>query len=463
MNTYKNLINNSFAFALGNFGSKLISLLLLPLYTFYLSTTEFGIVDLVITTLAILLPTISLSIFDSVLRFVKDEKEDKNVILSNSLFVGFLGFIFIGLFYPLLKYFQVFDGYLGFLYTILFLQNIQRTLGYYTKAIGEVKIYAINGIILTLCTGLLNIFFLVVLNLGVNGYFLSMVFAYLISIIYLLTVTDSLRSFKVHYFDSNVIMRLIHYSIPMVPNSLMWWLINGSSHFFIVFYLGISANGIFGVATKIPAVINIFNQIFIQAWQLSAIEEYKSKNKSQIYSNVFQHLFSLMFILVSSILLFLKPTFSIVFGAEFFIAWRAVPFLLIGAVFSSFSSFLGASYMAAKETKGVFNTSLYGGIVGLVLNILLIPLIGIVGAGISSMLSFLVMFLVRYFDTKKYVNIIVNWRLFIVNLIILIIQTALLFLNYNQISSTVIQLVLFLLLLFINRIIIYSLKKVSFN
>ncbi|WP_270364556.1 hypothetical protein [Enterococcus malodoratus] len=68
-NKYKRLAGNSILFAVGNLGSKLISFFMLPLYTWKLTQSDFGISDLVLSTLSLLLPIISLSVYDAVLRF----------------------------------------------------------------------------------------------------------------------------------------------------------------------------------------------------------------------------------------------------------------------------------------------------------------------------------------------------------------------------------------------------------
>lgn len=98
MNAYKKLLGNSVVFAIGNLGSKLISILLVPLYTFYMTTQEYGMVDIVITTTSMLLPLISLSIYEATLRFALDGKEDTSKIFTNSLFITIIGlFILLGL------------------------------------------------------------------------------------------------------------------------------------------------------------------------------------------------------------------------------------------------------------------------------------------------------------------------------------------------------------------------------
>lgn len=450
MNSYKKLVSNSFIFAIGNLGSKAIAFLLVPLYTYYLSTSEYGTVDLTITTINMLLPIISLSIFEGILRFVMDKKNDTKEVISNSVLIAFMGYLVFLLTYPILNWFNVLGDNLVYLYVILFIKMFEQIFAQYARAIGKVKIFASNGILLTFTLAVFNILFLVVLELGVPGYFFAMMISYFISTIYLALTTGLYRNFTWPMYDKELTKNLLTFSIPMVPNSLMWWMINASSRYFIGFFVGISANGLFAVASRIPSLINILNQVFTQAWQISAIEEYNKESKPEFYNNVFSYLSAILLIGSSLLLVGLKVIFDVLFSADFYSSWQVVPFLLLGTIFSSFSSFLGTNYVVAKQTKGVFKTSFYGGVISLICNGVLIPLFGIIGAGLSSMLSFFAIFIIRYYDTKDYVNLSINWFSLLSSIGIILIQTAVLFMGLPMITEMVILFSLFIGAIVIN-------------
>jgi len=429
MNSYKKLVNNSMIFAVGTFGSRLVSMLLVPLYTYYLSTGEYGTVDLMVATINMLLPIVSVSVFEAVLRFTLDDEDDAQDVLSNSILLVFIGFAVSLLFYPVLSYFGVLDGMLSFLYIILLFQMIERVLSQHLRGLGKVKEFAINGIIRATATGLFNILFLIGLGLGVEGYFYAMIVAYFISIVYLVITTGVLKNLSFAHINSDSLKDIIVYSAPLVPNSIMWWLINASSRYFITFFVSIGANGLYAVASRIPALLKVLYQVFNQAWQLSAIEEYDNDNRPDFFSNVFNYLSAFMFLGGSAIIILVKPMFSILFAPEYFGGWIVTPFLVLGSIFSSFSSFLGTNYIAAKQTKGIFNTSIYGGIISLVLNLILIPTLGVVGAGISSVVSFTAMFIFRYWGTRKYVELHLDKPRLFGNVGIIAVQILVMLLN----------------------------------
>lgn len=451
MNTYKKLIGNSFVFAIGNLGSKVIAFLLIPLYTYFLSTNEFGTIDIITTSVNMLLPIVSASIFEAVLRFTLDKEYDNNQVILNSLIITFLGMLLALIFLPWLYTFNLANNYLLYSYILLFIKILENIFAQYTRAIGDSKRFAFNGILLTLSTGILNIIFLVILSMSIEGYFLAMIFANLISILYLIKTTKVFNSFNLSFFDYQLSLKMIKYALPLIPNTLMYWLINASSRYFIIAFVGVSANGLFAVASKMPGLISIVDQIFRQAWQISAIEENNNKDREQFHSEVFNFLSSVMFIGVVVINMFLKMIFNTMYANEYFIAWRAVPFLLIGAIFSCFSGFLGTNYIAAKETKGIMKSSFYGGVVSIILNFSLIPFFGIVGAGMSSSLSFFVMWIFRLYDTRRFIKMRINWKNLIFNLVIVLFQITIMFWGLSLRSEFNLNTIMLIIVLLVNR------------
>lgn len=451
MSKYKKLIGNSVLFAIGNLGSKLINIILVPLYTYYLSTAQYGLVDVVQTTAKMLLPIISLSIYDGVLRFVMDQKEDRNAVFTNGIVITLLG-SFVGIaFYPLINYFSVMDGLLGYMIIILILQAFQSLLAQFARAIGAIRAFAINGLLMALVTGLTNILLLVKLEMGIDGYLISLIIANLFSIVFLFIAVNAHRYIEIKKINKELLKNMLVYSLPLIPNAFMWWVINASNRYFILFFIGASANGLFAVANKIPTLLSVLNTIFFQAWQLSAIEEFGSKEKSNFFTEVFTYFQMFMLLGASAIIVVIKLAMQYFVAPEYYITWQYVPFLLLGVVFSSYSGFIGANYIAAKQTKGVFKTSIYGGVVNIIANVILIPLFGINGAGLATMLSFFVMWVLRIKDTNQFIDLKVNVMNLVFNLLVIAIQIAVLFVNFSTITNLVIQTLLFLILLIINK------------
>ncbi|HGF7677259.1 TPA: lipopolysaccharide biosynthesis protein [Enterococcus faecium] len=171
----KRLINNSIIFTIGNLGSKLITFIMLPFYTARLSESGYGIADLITTTVSLLIPIVSLSIFDAVLRFNMEEKYDSKKVISNALGVTFVSSMVLLICLPLMYLFHINYGF--YIVLILIGQIIQSLFSQYAKSMNHTETYAKNGILLSFLTASLNILFMYVFKFGVEGYLLSTVLA----------------------------------------------------------------------------------------------------------------------------------------------------------------------------------------------------------------------------------------------------------------------------------------------
>lgn len=254
-------------------------------------------------------------------------------------------------------------------------------------------------------------------------------------------------------------LRMLKYSIPLIPNAFMWWLINASNRYFILYYESIEVNGLYAVANKVPTLLTVFISIFGQAWQMSAIEEYDSDDKSKFYSDTFLYYQTFLFLGTSAILVLLKIIMSNVVADDYYLAWKFAPFLLLGVVFSSFSSFFGTNYTVAKETKGLFNTSLIGGLIIIVMNYILVPNIGALGASISTSIGFLFMWILRMRGTKCYITVTINYKKIIISVCIILLQIVVLFLNIKPLFELSLQLFLFIIMIFLNKKLLVKLLK----
>lgn len=163
----KKLLGNSAIFAVGNLGSKLITFLMVPLFTKYLSTEQFGTVDLVTTTVNMLSPIVALSIADAVFRFLMDDESDEQVIFTTGITFTSLVALILLLIYPILKVFQINIG--GYILSYLVLVIFQALLQNFIRAVGYVKLFAFNGIFSTFIMAALGYYLIAVLHQGVDG------------------------------------------------------------------------------------------------------------------------------------------------------------------------------------------------------------------------------------------------------------------------------------------------------
>lgn len=425
----KYLIKNTAIFAIGNFATKFISFFLIPLYTNVLTTTEYGIVDLLYTICSVLMPLLTLNICEAVLRFAMDKDADTAKIMSigNLLIIisAVLGLISI----PILNSIEAYKDYSIYFYLYLVTLGMSQILLCNLKGQEKLIEFSIGNFINTLSIAIFNILFLVVFNMGIKGYFLAYSISNVLTVIYAFAKGNVLTSIKNFKFDKKLFIEMTKYSVLLIPNSFMWWIMNSSDRVMVTSLLGEAANGIYAISYKLPTLLTTITTVFTHAWIYSAVNEKESEDKEEYTNYVFKKLVAVIFILSSGMIMIIKSFLSIYVSREYFSAWEYTPFLFIGFTFLTLASFLSSSYNVHKDSKGFLFSGMGGAIVNVILNLLLIPILGISGAAIATCISYIAVFIYRIIDTKKYVKINIFYKEFFIAVILLVIQAACLFIN----------------------------------
>lgn len=421
------LKKNTLIIGIGTFGSKAIAFILAPIYSHYLSTTEYGTMDLVSTTVALLLPIIMADIYESVFRFTSDPKEDNNYVLTNCFLVALMGAsIGLLLIYPIsLFYNNILIIIIAYLYMIL--DGFTLIFSWYERGCGKISVFAFSGIINSVCQLFFALLLIVIFKYGLNGWFLGFFLAKLATFIYLLVNVKPLKVIKKEYIDKSYQIRLLKHCIPLMPTAIMWWVMNVSDRYVICMFLGVAANGIYSVSNKIPSILNAFENIFYQAYQTTAINSLNDKNRNRFYSNIFNNYFIFMLLGYIGILLVSRPVIIYLFDSSYAEAWLYIPPLLAGAVVHAIASNLGSYYVLFYQTKGAFTTSVWGAIINIILNIALIPHFGMMAAALTTLAGYLLMFLLRWRDIKKFIIISPNYKRIFLIVLLAVIQTFLYF------------------------------------
>ncbi|MFT8323228.1 MAG: polysaccharide biosynthesis C-terminal domain-containing protein [Bacillus sp. (in: firmicutes)] len=442
------LVKNTIIFAIGNFSSKFLGILILPLYTAYLNASEYGYYDLVITTASLILPLVSFQIYDGLYRNLleEDKLEERKKNISSTFLITVRNLVVFDVFYIIANtfYLNIQSGNLIIAYInvfILFTVYIQIARG-----LRENMVFSIAGILNTFLIVLFTVFFITKLDLKVSGLLIAMILSYGLCIVYLEVKLKVFRYIDFSMLDKNVSKSLIMYSLPLIPNTISWWIMNVSDRFLLTHFVGLDANGLYAIANKFPSILLAINSVFYLSWQETSITEYNSKDRNEFYSKMFNNLLVFQFSLLLVLIAFTKPMMTLLVDREFFNAWKYVPFLYIGAIFYAFSSFYGTGFLSAKKTKGAFYSSIFGSLANIVMNIMLIPFIGIQGASISTMLSFIIMWIIRIKQTKSFFHIKIKKAQFLLLATLSILSIVLYYLDnvYLNYSLMIISLVSFL-------------------
>lgn len=407
MNKKKELAKNTIIIFLGKVCTQLISFLLLPLYTSYLITEEYGFVDLVTTYVTLIVPIITMELEMSVFRYLVDcrkDKDEKKRVFSNNFIIllASLG-IFIVL-YLIVSCFWKFD----YRYLILFDIVICTFSGNFlqiARGVGRTIDYAISCIITGVSTILLNILLIVVFKLGAFGMITSMAVANGLGAVYLFIRLKMWQYIDFKKKDKKLIKEMYKYSIPLVPNGISWWIVNVSDRTIITAILGAAANGIYAVSNKFPTILSSLLGIFNLSWSESAALHINSPDRDEFFSDVCNTMTKLFTCLGVGMIAVMPFVFPLLVNHSYDEAFYYIPILVLGSVFNVVICLYSAVYIAKKMTKQVAMTSIIGAVINLVVNLVLIRFIGLFAAALSTAISYFVMMMYRHFDLKKYMTI----------------------------------------------------------
>ena len=413
---FKNLLKNIGILTVGNFSSKILIFLLVPLYTNCLSAEEYGIYDLVITTIQLILPIITANAAAGLLRFTIDVAVDNDVVITIWAKLFSIGCIIASLGLLIIRFIPLFGRIHGIevlIFGYFVSYAIVQSMVSYGKGLERVSTVAIAGVISSVVMLLANIVFLLIFHMGIYGFFLASFLSQFISAIYYVVTLPVIGHIKfsliglgkrcdtARIFLSDIESEFLAYSVPLIIVELGWWINHASDRYVVAAFCGTAANGILSVSYKIPSIINVIQQIFIQSWHISGIKEYDESSDNSFYKSVFIYLSLVMTGACCLLILLSKHIGYILFAKEFFVAWKYTQFLLISSVINASAGFLGAISAAKKDSRTMAKSGVYGAIVNLILNIILVWLIGMQGATIATAISSIVIFLVRWRGTSE--------------------------------------------------------------
>lgn len=443
-NRTKYLFKNTIIFTIGNLASKLIAFFLIPLYTNVLTTKEYGTIDLVITICTIAVPILTLNIMEGIMRFNLDEKSNKNKITKIGILILGYGVVIGLILIPISQRFNQISHLSLLIYFYVIASASSQIFLADLRGKELLLQYSIGNVLNTFLIAVLNILFLLIFKLGLLGYLLAYAISNLVISIYAIAVGKGYLAISEN-IDIVKMREMLKYSIVLIPNSFMWWIMNSSDHIMVTSMIGVAANGIYAISYKLPTLISTFTGIFNQAWSYSAIKENGSTDEEKYNNSVLNHMISIVMLISVAMMVIIKPFLKIYVQENYFEAWKYTPFLIIGCVYLTLGTFMSTSYTVHKDSKGYLISGSFGALINIILNFVLIPIIGVYGAAIATCLSYIFVFIFRVFHTRKYIHYHVLTKELIIGTVALIVIGILMYVEST--IAFIIQVIIMLLVI----------------
>lgn len=444
------LIKNTIIIFVGRFSTQFISFVLLSIYTYFLTTGEYGTIDLIQTYIFLLVPIISLRIDTVFFRFILEYRNSlngKTQIITNGLYIISILCIIFSVAYFLIGYFIHIPFYVYVYFNIIavILSNVFMQIA---RGVGDNLGYSISCILVAILSVFFTFLFFYCFNLKGETILLSTTLANFACCIYLLFRCKINKSFCVNAIDKDVIKKMLKYSIPMIPDGLSWWIVSASDRIIINYYLGNSFNGIYAVSSKFSNILSSLFTVINMSWQESAALYINDEKRDEFFSNIFNDIMNITISICIALMAGMYIVFEFLIDKNYYEAYKYVSVLLIANIFNALSVLQGGILIAKMDTKAVAKSTLIGAMINIFINVSLVKHYGLFAAVFSTLVSYIVICWIRNLEIKKYVRITMKMKKIIFLMILLIVSNCMYYINSMVVSTFYFIIILIVLFLF---------------
>ncbi|MEZ4600288.1 MAG: oligosaccharide flippase family protein [Syntrophotaleaceae bacterium] len=409
----KLLARHSAVYSLGTFMQRIVSLLLLPVYTRFLTPYDYGIKELVglsSDVIAILLATAISGAFYRFYFNYEDEKNRNEVFSTAVISIGTICLISVCLLSlasstiastildnPDLKHFF----YISF--STLWFQTINNLSYSFLKARKKSLSFigiSFSGMFITIG---LNIYFVCFLKIGVMGILLSnLLTSFIVAIFFTLPLLIRV-GFRFSRFK---LVEMLRFGLPLIPSQFGAFIVHLSDRFFIKEYVSIADAGLYALGYRFGTLPGTFiSDPFNQVYQPRRLEVYKQKDSENVFGRIFTYFLLLILFVGLCISVMTKDVLMLMAEEKFWSAYKIVPIIVLANIVFSFHYHLNIGIIVHKKTKYLAYINLSNGILVLALNFLFIPKYGIFGAAWITLFAFIYKTAFTYYFSSNFYKV----------------------------------------------------------
>lgn len=426
----KRLVRDTILYGIAHFGASFLSLLMLPILTRYFHPAEFGTWDLVLTSVSLLAPIISLEMTSATYRWLleEDEEEKRKTIITTGFLQIIRQLIIFNIACILIFAFWKFP-FQSYALIFMNVNIISSFLMQCVRGLRKNVLFATLSLLQSIFVIGMLLTFIFILKLRVESFFYAHILA---NILIIVIVLFGIRF--THYiqlrknFSSILVKQYFSYAFPIIPAAISWWIMTMSDRWFILYFIDINANGIYAISLKIAAVLMMVNNVFSLAWKDNVITTFKLREKERFYNKVFILYFRLLAASVILLTLLAKPLINSFIGESYSDAWQYAGILLLATLYHALALFWSSSFHAARKTKAILQSTVIGAILNVLFNLLLTPSFGLYGVAVATVIAFFITWLIRVYLAKQLFNINLRIREFVAWNVLIIVSIGITFL-----------------------------------
>ena len=416
-NYKKGMLKTTIIYFIGQMSTRFLSILLLPLYTNYISSEAYGYFDIVQTYLNVAVPFLFFEVWSAMLRFTLEQKEssDKARVITNSTVICSIGLVlFCAVFWIAALFIEIDYAPYVFAYAVSWMLQLMAMAA--CRGLQDNISYALTGVIGVFVVTGLSLLGVFVFHWGIETLFIANIASFLIQALFVMFRVRFFRYIRPRLFDRGIFKQILKFCIPLSINTIFYWLLNSVNRIIIVEFLGYSANGVYSVANKLGNIITALVAIFMLSWQETVYKlDYQENNEIQlIYDNEFKNIKSLLAMGVLCLLPFTNVFFDLLIGADYAEAFGLIAPMYLMVFITSLNSFIDVVYSAVHDTRSLLYVKIIGGVVNVAVMLLLVKFIGLYASPIAIILAQIAALIANKFFLRRYVRITIGIRFILV-------------------------------------------------
>lgn len=400
------LAKNTILLTIGALISKGLLFVMLPFFSSWLTTEEFGIYDLLHTYVTLLIPVLTLATGEGVFRYsVEATVEERKKYITNGFLFMLTSYTMFSLILLCICHVYNEIEHIGAFIMLLLGTLLNSYVGYYLRATKQLHIYSFSNAFTVIVIAIMVTYFVYLKQWGVDGILLGYALGYIIGDGAIFFVSKLHKNLSVRTTSLKAIKQLVIYSSPLILNNISWWVMNVSDRTLVTQFVGNAANGIYAIACKIPTLCTALFSMFNVSWQQTASQMIDSDEIVPYLNKVYKQMVRILCSICSAILACNFMFFNFFFEERYMEAHEYVGILVTAAMLLSLSQFYGGVQIALKQPKHVGYTTAIGAVVNVVLNIIFIKYYGVLAAAVTTLIGNSVILLIRKMYTNKIYSI----------------------------------------------------------
>lgn len=412
----RSIVKSSSLYAAGTVARAASSIIMLPIYTRYLSPEIYGTAELLNLVLDLTILVLGARITTGMFKFYSDAKEQKskNTVLSTCLWLGLsvntLAIIVLWLIAPtlssLLNSPEMSKPLQWFAFTLAFGTMAEIGMGYFRVNDQAGRYLGFSLLKLTLQIGA-SLYFIVHLELGLWGIIYASLFSGGIQTLLLLAFVLPQIGIK---YSPPLAMQLIKYSLPIIYGSIAMYYMTFGDRYFIQHYNGLAEVGIYALGYKFGFMLTaLVWSPFMSYWGARQFDHAKEPNSAATFSDTFYTANYVLWAIATGMVIFLAPTIHLMADSAYYKAIDIAPYIILAYLFQCWTEYHRFGILESGNTKYLNYYTWVAAIVISVLYVLLIPLWGGVGAAIATAITMFIRFLLVYKKSQQYFVFSTNW------------------------------------------------------